>query len=257
MYPADVVTAKPRGVFWVGLICAIMSGGFAIVAAILVPIEAWETWRYDHAAACSSQVSSGCRVRSVELVTDIETLKSSRGRGTYRLDLLGGQRLDVAGLPDVWRRNSHTRFAVEVERFDGHAFSASGLGVTVPVADSPDRLLTWMLPGLPAMAGLAWYSIRFAAAGKQARTGRQPWQPPMWLRWPRRVALALITGGVVTFLVVVYDPLITLRNVLIAEGATAIVGFAVVARYALRKPTIAANSPQPSSSTGDERVTPA
>jgi hypothetical protein len=217
-----VVAARPRGVYWVGIITAASCGLLTLGLAVLLVVDVRSSWLYRHAPACSETVTSDCRFQVAAKIVDVRSVDHGRyARRDSQLTTADGVRIRVATLPTRWRVIPDGGLPVILECFDGTVFTVSVAGVTRRTTDNPDEQLPLLVPAIPATAGIVWYAAAFARAARTVITGRAVRTSPHWARWPRRIALMIVISAFpATFAsVVVLGPSLMVVLIIWAAGA--------------------------------------
>jgi hypothetical protein len=253
VYRAAVV-AKPRGVYWVGIITAAVCGLLTVGLAVLLVVDVRSSWRYRHAPACSETITSGCRYQVVAKVVDVRSVDHGRYVRDFQLTTADGVRMEVATLPTRWRVIPDGGLPVTLERFDDTVFAVSAADVTRRTTDNPDEQLSLLVPGIPAIAGLVWYSVGCAAAGRTVMTGGAVRAFPRWAQWPRRVALTIVVSAYPAFFASIVGLEPSLTVVLIIWAATAAVTVAVLAWHICRRRAKPASGADRGGRVGDRYV---
>jgi hypothetical protein len=220
------MAVKARGAYWVEIASTIMFALVTIALAVIAAANARTSWRYHHAPPCSETVRSDCRDQILAHVADIRSDDlGGYFRQQYELITADYRQIQVNALPKQWRISPDHGLAVTLERFDGSVFTVSAMGIIVRSTDNPDEYLPALLPGVPAMAGLAWYGGAFAKAGRGA-TDRTTRTRLRWAEWLRRVALAVVTGALAAVGLTIFRLRPSLAVALTTEAAVTVAALA-------------------------------
>ncbi|MER7001684.1 hypothetical protein ABT297_01330 [Dactylosporangium sp. NPDC000555] len=236
--PPPGVRPGPSGAYWVGVVSVVLFGSLtAGLIAVLIDYG-WESWQYHHAPPCSETVTSGCR--SLETVRVVDLVKVRRNRlDEYQLTTSDGVRAWVATRPKQWRSLPTDGLMATMERYDGRVFAVSAAGATRLTTDNPDEQVPQFVPAVPASAGFIWYAAAFAGAAREALTGREAPKRSRRAERLRRIGLAVVIGGLITFLVPALHAGLSLHVVLTIEITATAVAFLLLAWHARRRESTA------------------